>query len=246
MQAAVGAQGSGAGGTRNISGTNTPACRARARARVAARQARPRWSSPRAMSPTRRPCRRSARLLPGCEIYSDAFNHASMIAGIRHSGAEQQDLPAQRRRPSRSSCCAAADPATPKIVAFESVYSMDGDIAPIGELCDLAHRYGALTYLDEVHAVGMYGPQGGGVAERDGVLDQVDVDAGHAGQGVRRGRRLHRLDRGHRRLRALLRLGLHLLDLDAAGDRRRRAGQHPVCPRPCRSCARGIRSARRR
>jgi 5-aminolevulinate synthase len=115
--------------------------------------------------------------LPNCIIFSDALNHASMIAGIRHSGAKRHifrhndaaDLERLLRQ---------ADPNAAKIVAFESVYSMDGDISPIGELCDVAHRYGALTYLDEVHAVGMYGAQGAGVAERDGVLDKVDLVQG--------------------------------------------------------------------
>jgi 5-aminolevulinate synthase len=115
--------------------------------------------------------------LPNCIIFSDALNHASMIAGIRHSGAKRHifrhnDLADLER------LLRAADPQAAKIVAFESVYSMDGDIAPIGEICDLAHRYGALTYLDEVHAVGMYGAQGAGVAERDGVTGKVDLVQG--------------------------------------------------------------------
>jgi 5-aminolevulinate synthase len=97
-----------------------------------------------------------------------------MIAGIRHSGATRKIF---RHNDPRhlEELLSAADPATPKIVAFESVYSMDGDVSPISEICDVAHRHGALTYLDEVHAVGMYGPRGAGVAERDGVLDKVDI-----------------------------------------------------------------------
>jgi 5-aminolevulinate synthase len=97
-----------------------------------------------------------------------------MIAGIRHSGATRRIF---RHNDPRhlEELLRAADPATPKIVAFESVYSMDGDVSPIGEICDVAHRHGALTYLDEVHAVGMYGAHGAGVAERDGVLDKVDI-----------------------------------------------------------------------
>ncbi len=122
------------------------------------------------------------RLLPGCVIFSDEKNHASMIEGIRH-GRGPKRIWRHNDLAQLEEMLKEYETDLPKIVAFESVYSMDGDIAPIGEVCDLAQRYNALTYLDEVHAVGLYGGRGGGVAERDGVMDRVDIVEGTLAKG---------------------------------------------------------------
>jgi 5-aminolevulinate synthase len=176
MQAAIGAQGSGAGGTRNISGTNTlHVALERELATLHDKEAALVFTSGYVANETT--LATLGTMLPGCELYSDAYNHASMIAGIRHSGAARRIF-RHNDVAHLEELLTAADPATPKIVAFESVYSMDGDISPIEEICDLAHRHGALTYLDEVHAVGMYGQRGAGVAERDGALGKVDIVQG--------------------------------------------------------------------
>ncbi|MFO1084505.1 MAG: 5-aminolevulinate synthase [Reyranellaceae bacterium] len=176
MREAIDTQGSGAGGTRNISGTNwLHAALERELATLHSKEAALVFTSGYVANETT--LQTLGAMLPRCEIYSDAFNHASMIAGIRHSGATRRIF-RHNDVAHLEELLAAADPTTPKIVAFESVYSMDGDVSPIGEICDVAHRRGALTYLDEVHAVGMYGDGGAGVAERDGVLDKVDIVQG--------------------------------------------------------------------
>jgi 5-aminolevulinate synthase len=119
--------------------------------------------------------------LPGCVILSDALNHASMIQGVRHARAPKRIF-RHNDVGHLEEMLAELDAEAAKIVAFESVYSMDGDIAPIGELCDVAERHGALIYLDEVHAVGMYGARGGGVAEREGLMDRLDIIEGTLGK----------------------------------------------------------------
>eukprot|EP00064_Thunnus_orientalis_P017617 superscaffoldBa00003795_g17701 len=172
--------GAGAGGTRNISGTsNYHVSLEKELAQLHQKDAALVFSS--CFVANDSTLFTLAKMLPGCEIYSDAGNHASMIQGIRNSGAKRFIF---RHNDSRhlEELLKRSDPKTPKIVAFETVHSMDGAICPLEELCDVAHRYGALTFVDEVHAVGLYGAHGAGVGERDNVMHKIDIVSGTLGK----------------------------------------------------------------
>lgn len=179
-RAAIGRFGTGSGGTRNISGTtNSHVALERDLARFHRKDAALLFNSGYVANLGALSVLGS--LLPGCVIFSDEGNHNSMIEGIRRSGADRYVF---RHNDVRhlEQMLAEADRNAPKIIAFESVYSMDGDIAPIAEICDLAERYQALTYLDEVHAVGLYGPRGAGVAEQLGLMDRISIIQGTLGK----------------------------------------------------------------
>jgi 5-aminolevulinate synthase len=180
MHDAVDQVGSGSGGTRNISGTTHHHVRLEAElADLHGKDAALLFTS--GYVANEATLSTLARVLPGLIIFSDAQNHASMIAGIRHGGARKHVF-RHNDLEHLEALLAAAPADAPKLVAFESVYSMDGDIADIRATAALAKRYGCLTYLDEVHAVGMYGLRGAGVAERDGVMDQIDIVEGTLGK----------------------------------------------------------------
>ena len=181
MHKAIDKCGAGAGGTRNISGTNHyHVLLEQELAKLHKKEAGLIFTSGYVANLTT--LSTIGQMLPDCVIISDALNHNSMIAGIKHSRSEKMifkhnDLEDLERKLKK------VNSHQPKMIAFESVYSMDGDISPIKEICDLAEKYNALTFLDEVHAVGLYGSHGAGVAERDGIMDRIDIIQGTMAKG---------------------------------------------------------------
>jgi 5-aminolevulinate synthase len=173
MQEAIDATGAGSGGTRNISGTTVYHKRLEAElADLHQKEAALLFTS--AYIANDATLSTLPKLFPGLIIYSDELNHASMIEGVRRNGGAKRIFKHNNVEHLRA-LMMADDPSAPKLIAFESVYSMDGDFGQIKEICDLADEFNALTYIDEVHAVGMYGPRGAGVAERDGLMHRIDI-----------------------------------------------------------------------